>query len=246
VITARHSEIVAAPFTARVDTVEVGAGQRVRQGDRIARLDDTDLRQRIDGLRSQERSAGANAGASGAIARGLRDRIKNTARLVDLGVAPRSELRALQSELASVLAQGGAAMAQGGAPAADRKTLERQLAKADVAAPVAGIVMMVRAKPGAVIQQGEPLARVFDPRDLIVKFAVPKTVRGQLAIGARVELEIEGVDRKIWASIQSYADEEAPIHFTIVVADIDDDKLRPDELRVAQAARVRLADSKPS
>jgi hypothetical protein len=102
--------------------------------------------------------------------------------------------------------------------------------------------MMVRTKDGAVTQQGEPIARVFDPKDLIVRFSVPKSERFKLVKNGRVELAIEGTERKIWAVIVDFADEEAPITTTLVVADIDDSKLQSEEVRLASIAKVKLVD----
>ena len=87
-----------------------------------------------------------------------------------------------------------------------------------------------------------PLARVFDDRDLIIRFAVPKKYRSSLKLGGRVELTVEGVAQPIWASITQIADEEPPITFSVVEADIDDSKLRPDEIQVAKDGRVRLVE----
>jgi hypothetical protein len=72
---------------------------------------------------------------------------------------------------------------------------------------------------------------------------VPKEHRHLVAPGKRVEIRIEGVARTVWATIERIADEEPPINFAVVEADIDDSKLGPDEIRVTSQGRVRLADA---
>ena len=98
---------------------------------------------------------------------------------------------------------------------------------------------------GEVAQIGTPLARVFDPSDLIMRFAVPKEHRGELMLGQRVELTVEGNARPVWATVTNISGaQEPPINFTVVEADIDDTKLAPGELTVASVGRVRIADAR--
>ena len=241
-ITSRRSEIISAPFAGRVKRVEISPGQRVRKDDRIAVLDDTDLKNKIASLKAQEKAAQAQAGVGGSSAAFNRQKLKNVKKLVDMGAAPRIEIKQLEAEIRSGGSTGAAALAQGEVSTQERAILERQAAAATVLAPLEGIVMMVRAKDGSSVQSGDPIARVFDPRDLIVRFSVPKSERNKLKKGARVELAIEGTDRRIWAVIEDFADEEAPINYTLVVADLDDSKLLPDEVRLASVAKVKLAD----
>ena len=85
-----------------------------------------------------------------------------------------------------------------------------------------------------------PLARVFDGSDLIIRFAVPKEHSGEIQLGQRVELAIEGDRRTVWAIVTSISGaQEPPINFTVDEADIDDTKLAPGEITVASVGRVR-------
>jgi macrolide-specific efflux system membrane fusion protein len=244
VVTSKRSEIIPMAFTAPIKTLEVRPGDKVTAGDLIAVLDDADLRSTIEKLRAQENSASSQAGAYGASAAAARTKLGKLERAYKAGAISRLELASVGAELKSNRAQAGAAAAQGGVPRAERTILERQLANAQIKAPLSGTVMMVKAKEGEVAQQGTPIARIFDPSDLIVRFAVPKHLRTRIRKGTRVELQIEGVARTIWASVESFADEEAPINLTIVVADLDDKKLGPDEVQLASIARVRLPPAK--
>jgi RND family efflux transporter MFP subunit len=240
VVTSNRSKIISSAFTGRIERVTVHPGQRVKTGDSIAKLDASELKGRVDGLRGQESSAGAQAGAYAAQAKPACEKVARLQTLRRLGRVSPMEVASAQGECSSARASAGAAGA-GGAPArADRINLERQIAKAELTAPIDGVVMMLRAKEGQVAQQGEAIARVFDPSDLLIRFAVPKEHRGDLALGGRVEVKIEGVERPLWATIDRIADEEAPINFAVVEADIDDSKLGPDEVRIASVGRVRL------
>ncbi|MEO8699075.1 MAG: HlyD family efflux transporter periplasmic adaptor subunit [Kofleriaceae bacterium] len=242
-MTARRSETIPASFTGRITRLSITPGQRVRSGDQIAKLDDTDLKSKIEGLLAQEKATRAEAGAYGAIAGAAQKRLHASQKLVAIGYAPRMELATVGGEVGSQGAQAGAASARGGVYRADRAVLERQLKNAQINAPLEGIVMGIKAKEGEVAQQGAPIARIYDPSDLLITFAVPKAMRSQLKKGARVELKIDGVKRPIFASIEDFADEEAPLNITVVRADVDDSKLAPGELTLASVAHVRLADN---
>jgi multidrug resistance efflux pump len=126
---------------------------------------------------------------------------------------------------------------------AERTRLEGLIARAQATAPIDGVVMMVKVNEGEMAQKGTPLARVFDPKDLIMKFAVPKEHRHLVAPGKRVEVRIEGVERTLWATVERIADQEPPLNFAVVEADIDDSKLNPDEIRLTAKGRVRIADA---
>src|SRR5262245_14032034 len=61
VITSAHTEVVVAEFDAKVEEVLVTGGQRVLAGQSIARLDDAQLRQRVEGARQAANAARADA-----------------------------------------------------------------------------------------------------------------------------------------------------------------------------------------
>lgn len=243
VVTSRVTRVVSAEFQGRVDDIQISAGQRVRRGDPIAKLDDTALQAQILTARGQERAARARSGAFGAQAAASAMAAKRERRLVASGASSRANREKVEADRNAAGANAGAEVATAEGHKAERERLEALVAKAQVTSPIDGIVMMVRVKEGELAQQGAPLARVFDPKDLIMKFAVPKEHRAKVAIGKRVELRIDGVDSPVWATIERIADEEPPITFAVVEADIDDSKLRPDEIRVASQGHVRIADA---
>ena len=124
-----------------------------------------------------------------------------------------------------------------------RLQLEEQIKKAEHPAPIDGVVAVAKGKLGETIQRGTPIARIYDDRDLMIRFAVPKEHRNLVKIGGRVELSVPGIEQPVWATIERVTDQEPPINFAVVDADIDDSKLRPDEIQVASEGRVRIADA---
>lgn len=243
VVTSRVSRVITSDVNARIERLHVTFRQRVKAGDPIAKLDDTDLRTQLAAATEQERSARAEAGALSATARNARQQMKSEERLARRGFAPLNAYRSAKASYQQAAGQVGAAVARAESAKFERKRIEDQIKRALLIAPIDGVVTMIKAKEGEVPTKGTPIARVFDDRDLMIRFAVPKEHRAKIATGARVELTLEGVERPIWATVERIADEEPPITFAVVTADIDDSKLAPDEVQVAREGRVRIADA---
>jgi RND family efflux transporter MFP subunit len=245
VVTSHRSAVIAAQVQAPLMKLNIHPGQLVKAGELVAQLDETELRNRLEAALASEQSARMEAGAYGAQAGALHQKMVAEGRLQRLGVSSSMALRSAQAEYAQVGAQGAAASARAMTARAERAQAEKNLSKTEIAAPLGGIVTNIRAQEGQVVQVGTPLARVFDPSDLIIRFAVPKDHRNAIRLGQRVELAIEGDPRPIWAQVTNIsAAQEPPINFTVVEADIDDAKLAPGEITVASVGRVRIADAR--
>jgi RND family efflux transporter MFP subunit len=243
VVTSRNTKVVSAEFAGRVDRIHIFNGQRVRAGDPIVRLDDSELQAQIESAKQNELAARAEAGAAGAQAYAAGMAFQRDARLGKRGYVSRGQIDNARAQSLSYGGQAGAHASRAKSYKAERSRLEALAANAQATAPIDGVVMMVKLNEGEMAQKGTPLARVFDPKDLIMKFAVPKEHRHLVAPGKRVELRIEGVERTLWATVERIADQEPPLNFAVVEADIDDAKLNPDEIRLTAKGRVRIAEA---
>ena len=246
VITARVSKVIPAEFQGRLEKVFVYPRKRVHAGDVVAKLDVTELKTQAAQLLAQEQSASAQAGAYAATARAAANQAKTEQRLYARGFQSRNATITANARYQEARGQIGAAAEQAKASRVQRQLLEDQIKKADHPAPLDGVITILKGKEGEMIQRGESIARVYDDRDLMIKFAVPKEHRDLIRIGGRVELHVEGVQAPIWATIERMTDETPPITFSVVEADIDDSKLRPDEIQVATEGRVRIAEAQPA
>jgi len=249
VVTSRTSSVISAQVQGRIEKLSIHAGQQIKAGELVAKLDETELKTKLDQARGQaksnEQAALMEAGSFGAQASAARQKMVAEARLHKLGVSSRMAVTSARAEYAQIGSQGGAAMAKAITAKAAREQSEKDLAKAAIVAPIDGIVTNIKAREGEIAQVGTPLARVFDPSDLIIRFAVPREHRADLQLGQRVELAIEGNKRLVWATVTNISGaQEPPINFTVVEADIDDGKLAPGELTVASVGRVRIADAR--
>lgn len=244
IVTTRKAEIVPSPFEGKVLKVDMKPNARIKKGEQLVKLDDADLKDQIKASIADERAGNAQAGADGAIARQARDEASRMqrGRKAFSGMAIQGKF----AEAKSAAARAGVGASQAQAARARREPLERQLTQSSIVAPFDGVVMAIKAKEGQIARKDEPLARIFDPSDLLFRFAVPKEWRKTVAVGSRVQLQIDGVDHPMWATIETITDQEAPIDFAVVVADIDDSKLAPGEIEITSSGRVTLADNKPS
>jgi multidrug resistance efflux pump len=245
VVTSRKSSVISSQVQAPLVRLSVHTGQLIKAGDLVAQLDETELRTRLEQARSNEQSAQMEAGSSGAQVGALRQKMEASAHLHALRIEPMMAVKSATAEYRAAAAGAGAAAAKAASARAAREQSEKDLAKAQIVSPISGIVTNIKAHEGEVAQVGTPLARVFDPSDLILRFAVPREHRGELRLGARVELAIEGDSRPVWATVTNISGaQEPPINFTVVEADIDDTRLAPGEITVASVGRVRIADAR--
>lgn len=244
VVTSRVTKVIVSEVDAPVERLAVTLGQRVRTGDTIAKLDDRALKAELEGARFAERALGGEVGAAAIQAKALKQKLKMERLLVSRGASPMNAVRTASAEARSAGASTGAAAGRYAQAKNTRQQVEVMLTKTELKAPVDGVVTMIKIRDGVMATKGMPVARVFDDRDLLIRFAVPREHRAKIAQGQRVELAVEGTVGPVWATVNYISDElEPPVNFTIVEADIDDSKLRPDELRVASNGTVRIAEA---
>ena len=244
VILARDSRVITADFEGRIDELNLNNSQRVRAGDSLGHINDEDLKNQLEKAKAAERAARGEVNAAGARAGALAKQARSQDILARHGAAAIQTVRNAQAEASSAGATTSAASGRLGEAAVGRKQIEELLKKADLRAPIDGVITSVTVRKGELAKKGSVIARIYDTHDLFVQFTVPTEQRKLIQIGGRVEVTIDGVDHKIWATVQHLSDSfDPPIDVAIVDADIDDSKLAPDEVRVTANATVRLADT---
>lgn len=240
VVTSRISKVVAAETDGRVERLLVHGDDRVRAGDVIAQLDVAELRARLEEARAQRARARGEAGRAYAISSQARRRVRLERRLVNTGAAAPESLRSAMSEARAARASGATAAGEIRQAEASIAELERLIAAATIRAPLDGVVSTVQVKEGEIARKGIALARVFDPGELQLKFALPRAHRELVTEGQRVEL-VYGDDRRAAATVTGVVDDHDPaIDFLQVIAALPPDA-RPDDLRVGIVGHVPLA-----
>ncbi len=239
VVTTRRSAVVSAEFEARVERILVTSGQRVKIGDPLVQLDESQLRQRVEAARHTEEAAHSKMLSQGALVANTQRRLTIERRLYERGAQAREAVTSAKYELSSNVAAAAAARAEYQAASAARVEIEQQLARAVLVAPMDGVVTVIKVKEGEIARSGTKIARVFDPQDLRVQFELPRPLRGELAVGSSVEVVADGVTLRAQV-VEISADLEPPLQFAIATADLVDDATSR-AVRVGAEVRVKLA-----
>ena len=239
-VTSARSEVVAAEFDARVLGVPVRGGERVKAGDVIATLDDRQLQERAAAARAAEDAARADVARASVEVREARRRLANEQRLYRRGAQAREAVSSAQAMLGGAGAGAGLSSANLRKFRHERQELDQLLQRAVLRAPIDGVVSLIKVKEGEMAQRGTRVARVFDPRDLRVKFEVPRGRRGTVAVGARVTVVLDDGTEMPATVLDVSEDLEPPLSFAIAEADLDDDRTNGNGARVGAEVRVRL------
>jgi RND family efflux transporter MFP subunit len=183
VVEAVRQTAIASQVSGAVVALEVRAGDRVRSGQVLLRLDS----------RAAEQAAAASAAQVGAASAEREAATRDFERqqqifaknYISRAALDRAEAqyRAAQAGTAAQVAMAGAARTQSSFYV--------------VRAPYGGIVADVAVVLGDMALPGRPLLTVYDPGALRVRAAVPQTVALQLATDMRPQAEIPGLGQRI-------------------------------------------------
>lgn len=171
--------------SAKIDAVEVRAGDAVKQGDVLVRFD-------AAALDIQLAQATANAEATRVQLDQARVDFERTEDLVQRGLAPQNNLTAARSALDQLTA----------ALAAQETTVanaQRARDNAIVRAPFDGVVSGRSVDPGQFVATGSPLVSLVDLTLLEVKATAPVSYAPELAPGLAVDLTVEGFGDRVFA-----------------------------------------------
>lgn len=173
----RHTA-VAAQVAGAVVSLDVKAGDVVKAGQVLLRLDARAAEQTAAAGDAQVRAA--RAAQEAATKDFARQRELFEQNYISRAALDRAEAqhKAAQAEAAAQLAAAGAARTQSGFYV--------------VRAPYDGVVSDVAVVLGDMAMPGRALLAVYDPRGLRVSVAVPQTVAGRLATGQPLQVELPG------------------------------------------------------
>ncbi len=172
VVEAVRQATVAAQVAGRILDVRVDAGQRVKQGELLMRID-------------AREAAGSDAAAKATLAQ-ARAAYERTRSLHAQKFVSQAALD--QAAAAWKAAEGSAASAGAG------------LSHGTVTAPISGIVAQRHAEAGEMASPGKPLVTVFDPKGLRVVASLPQYKLAELKKSPRARLEFPETGR--WVEVQ--------------------------------------------
>lgn len=170
-----HTEIsVAFRMTGKVAARHAAVGDRVRAGQKLARLDDTVARDALT-------AAGAEVAAARAALEQSQKQAERTARLLRRHAVSQSEREIAQRQFRAAKAQLEAALAREHAAA-------EQLDYAVLQTPADGVITERLVESGEVVAAGQPVFRLAADTGRDAVFDAPESLLGALRIGGRLEV----------------------------------------------------------
>ena len=243
VVTSRVHKNIVSEVDAKVEDLHISVGKRVKAGELLAKLDDTQLKAELVSAKFEASAAGGDAGAAAAQANAARARLRAESILARNGSTSRMSLKEAQAQVGAT--SGGAGGAGGRYASAKNRVavIETQLTKTALKSPIDGVVTRIKVREGTLAGKGTSIAHVFDDSDLLILFKVDQQYKKLIKNGDRIAFKIEGDPTPVLATITQVSDElEPPLNFIIVEADLDDSKLAANQIRVASSGRVSLYD----
>lgn len=192
-IRAVHETTIGSKLLARVVDVKLKAGQHVGQGDVLVRLDDADLRAKL------EQAQAAAASAEAAYAQAVSDE-KRFADLLKANAASRQDYEKAATALRSTEAEV-------------RRTHEivnevrATLDWATVRSPMDGTVIDKRVNVGDLVTPGQVLVSLFDPTRLQLIASVRESLAARLSVGGSIDVEIEGLKKRCTGTVSEIVPE---------------------------------------
>lgn len=173
--------LVRAKVAGEVREITVREGMSVRRGERIARIDTTELELRLAERDAQWRSAQLQLAQA-------RRTLAHQQQLFERGFISRSALDAARSTHDLAAAADEAAAAQ-------LKLARKSAADATVHAPIDGIVAERFAQVGERVAVDGRLLSIVDLSRMEIEAPVPASEIGAVRIGQKVRLQIEGIEQ---------------------------------------------------
>lgn len=181
-IRAVHETTIGSKLLARVVDVDLRAGQQVHAGDVLLRLDDADLRAKL------EQAEAAAAAAEAAYAQAKSDDERYAA-LFKKNAVSRQDYEKMATALKSAKAEV-------------RRTHEivnevnAGLAWATIRAPMAGTIIDKKVNAGDLVTPGQTLVTLFDPTRMQLVAGVRESLAHRLKVGEDVGVQIEGIEKQ--------------------------------------------------
>lgn len=202
---------LAAQAGGRIQRLNVRQGDRVRPGQLLVVLDQTQLQAEVQSLRSRQAKDGLNY-----------QRFAFLARAGAASVIQRDELRQAYIETSASL-----------------KASEADLAFRDLRSPIAGVIGDVTVKVGDVIRAGDPFTTVIRNGELTARIDVPARLRNRVRPGQTVILEDPGSSQSLVSGVVESIDPSVNVGNQVLLVKATYDN-KDGSLRNGLRVRTRL------
>lgn len=188
-----HETTIGSKLLARVVEVNVKAGQAVREGDVLMRLDDTELRAKL----KQAQATLASAEATRAQAESDEARY---ARLLKDNAVSRQEYERAATALKSANAELSRAREA-------INEIQATLDWATIRAPLNGVVIDKDVNVGDLVTPGQTLATLLDPKRMQLVASVRESLAQRLRVGQIIDVQIENFGKQCQGTISEIVPE---------------------------------------
>ena len=188
-----HETTIGAKLLARVVEVNLKAGQVVKAGDVLVRLDDMDLR-------AKRRQAEAVLNAAEAARVQAEADANRAANLVKSKAVSRQENERAGTALKSADAELSRAKES-------INEIQATLDWATIRSPIQGIVIDKKVDVGDMVTPGQMLATLFDPKRMQLVASVRESLAHRLKVGQPIEVQIENFNKQCTGTISEIVPE---------------------------------------
>jgi len=192
-IRAVHETSIGSKLLARVVEVNLKAGQKVQAGDVLIRLDDTDLKAKLQ-------QAKAAVAAAEAVRNQTAADEKRYSQLVETKAVSRQEYEksatALRSADADLLRAQEAV-----------NEVQATLDWATIRSPIEGTVIDKKVDAGDMVTPGQMLVTLFDPKRMQLVASVRESLAYRLEVGQSIDVQIEGLKKQCKGTISEIVPE---------------------------------------
>jgi membrane fusion protein (multidrug efflux system) len=182
-ISARDETAVSSRILATIRSINVRAGNSVKQGDELLQLDDRELKAKYE----QTRQLVVTAKASLDEIKSEYERIDN---LYERQVVSRSEFDRVTALLKSSLANYQRSQEQ-------LKEAETALSFAVIKSPIDGKVIERYAEPGDTASPGVPLIKIYNPSLLRLDAQVRESLTSKTNVGENIKVHIDAINKEL-------------------------------------------------
>jgi RND family efflux transporter MFP subunit len=192
-IRAVHETTIGSKLLARVVEVHLKAGQKVEAGDVLIRLDDTDLRAKLQQAKAAVASAEAVHRQAASDERRYAELVKSRAvsqQAYDQAVAT------MQSAEAD-LHRAQAAVNE----------VQATLDWATIRSPIDGTVIDKKVEAGDMVTPGQMLVTLFDPKHMQLVASVRESLRDHLQVGQSIGVQVEGLPKQCSGTVSEIVPE---------------------------------------
>ena len=180
-----------APFAGRLTEILVKAGDRVKRGQALARLDDREGVFAVQNADAAQQAASARRAEAQSGLESAQEELKRVQRLAARGLASQQELGAAQSAQARAKAGLEAARAQQGAAAAQLASARFTRGLGEIVAPIDGVVLTAPENLGSAVTPERPLFVLGEPLEKMrVDVDVAEADIGLVRVGQKAQFEV--------------------------------------------------------